>query len=92
MDRARPHTSKMTTGFISRQSRLHVFHLPPYSPDWNPDERACNHPENHELKAHQARCVPQMRALADKKPGGMAENPSLLKGLFYRCCIAPLFE
>jgi transposase len=39
MDQARPHTSKKTTAFIESQKRLHVFYLPPYSPDWNPDEK-----------------------------------------------------
>ena len=39
MDQAPPHTSKATTAFIKTQTRLHVFHLPKYSPDWNPDEK-----------------------------------------------------
>ena len=40
MDRAPPHTSKKTSQFISNQKRLHVFHLPKYSPDWNPENMA----------------------------------------------------
>ena len=39
MDQAPPHTSKATREYIRRQRRLHVFHLPSYSPDWNPDEK-----------------------------------------------------
>lgn len=39
MDRARPHTSHETMMFIEGQPRLHVFYLPSYSPDWNPDEK-----------------------------------------------------
>jgi hypothetical protein len=39
MDQAPPHTSKKTMGYIESQGRLHVFHLPKYSPDWNPDEK-----------------------------------------------------
>lgn len=38
MDRATPHVSHKTQTFIARQKRLHVFYLPSYSPDWNPDE------------------------------------------------------
>jgi len=38
MDQASPHTSKKTKAFVSGQKRLHVFYLPPYSPDFNPDE------------------------------------------------------
>ena len=39
MDIATPHTSKKTQAFIESQKRLHVFYLPSYSPDWNPDEK-----------------------------------------------------
>jgi transposase len=37
MDRAKPHTSRMMKKFIEENRRLHVFYLPPYSPDMNPD-------------------------------------------------------
>lgn len=43
MDQAPPHVSKRTTAYIDSQPRLHVFHLPKYSPDWNPDEKVWNH-------------------------------------------------
>ena len=43
MDQAPPHVSKLTRGYIDIQSRLHVFHLPSYCPDWNPDEKVWNH-------------------------------------------------
>jgi transposase len=55
MDRATPHTSQTTQRFIDSQSRLHVFYLPPYSPDWNPDEKVWNHLKTQELKSHQAK-------------------------------------
>ncbi len=35
VDQAPPHTSKKTINHINSQSRLHVFHLPTYSPDRN---------------------------------------------------------
>jgi transposase len=43
MDQAKPHTSKATKSYIDSQARLHVFYLPKYSPDWNPDEKVWNH-------------------------------------------------
>jgi len=52
MDQATPHTSKMTREFIESQKRLHVFYLPPYSPDWNPDEKVWKHLKTQELKKH----------------------------------------
>ena len=42
MDQAKPHTSKMTKSYIDSQRRLDVFYFPPYSPDWNPDEKVWN--------------------------------------------------
>ena len=55
MDQAPPHVSKRTKQYIDSQRRLHVFHLPKYSPDWNPDEKVWNHLKHQELKGHQAR-------------------------------------
>ena len=55
MDQAPPHTSKRTKAFIASKLRLHVFHLPKYSPDWNPDEKVWNHLKHQELKGHQAK-------------------------------------
>ena len=52
MDQASPHTSKKTQAFVARQKRLHVFHLPAYSPDFNPDEQVWNHLKHQELKSH----------------------------------------
>jgi transposase len=43
MDQAPPHTSQKTQAFMAGQKRLHVFHLPPYSPDFNPDEPVWRH-------------------------------------------------
>lgn len=43
MDQAPPHVSKVTKAYIESQPRLHVFHLPTYSPDWNPHEKVWNH-------------------------------------------------
>lgn len=55
MDSAPPHTSKKTRKFISEQKRLHVFYLPKYSPDWNPDEKVWNYLKHHELESHHAK-------------------------------------
>jgi transposase len=62
MDQAPPHVSKMTKAFIEHQRRLHVFYLPKYSPDWNPDEKVWNHLKNHELKAHTAKTRDELKA------------------------------
>jgi transposase len=91
MDQAPPHTSHMTMGYIESQPRLHVFHLPKYSPDWNPDEKVWNHLKHHELKAHKAKTKEELKALTKAKLQGMSKKPGLLRGLFFRCCVAELF-
>jgi transposase len=88
MDQAPPHTSHMTMAYIESQPRLHVFHLPKYSPDWNPDEKVWNHLKHHELKAHQAKTKEELKVLTRNKLKRMSKNPRLLKGLFFRCCVA----
>ena len=92
MDQAPPHVSKMTKAYIQSQSRLHVFHLPAYSPDWNPDEKVWNHLKHHELKAHRARTKEELAALAREKLESMSKNTDLLHGLYFRCCVAELLR
>lgn len=91
MDQAPPHVSQKTRGYIDSQRRLHVHYLPKYSPDWNPDEKVWNHLKHHELKGHQAKTKEELRTLTQRKLATMSRNPSLLRGLFFRCCVADFF-
>jgi transposase len=91
MDQAPPHTSKRTTSYIESQERLHVFHLPKYSPDWNPDEKVWNHLKHQELTRHQAKTKEELTKLARRKLQSMAKRPSLMRGIYFRCCVAELF-
>ena len=92
MDQAKPHTSKMTTAFIESKARLDVFYLPPYSPDWNPDEKVWNHLKNHELKAHRATNKQELYDLTEEKLENMSDDRDLLQGLYFRCCVAELLR
>lgn len=92
MDQAPPHVSKKTRDFVASQPRLHVFHLPPYSPDWNPDEKVWNHLKHQELKSHQAKTKQELHTLAQTKLTSMSQDPHLLRGIFYRCCVAELLQ
>lgn len=92
MDQAPPHVSKKTTAYIESRPRLHVFKLPKYSPDWNPDEKVWNHLKHEELKSHQAKTKEELRQLAHRKLRHMSQNPQLIRGLFFRCCVADFFE
>jgi transposase len=91
MDQAPPHVSRRTMTYIQEQRRLHVFYLPKYSPDWNPDEKVWNHLKHQELNAHQARTKAELKTLARRKLKGMSRDPRLIRGLFFRCCVARLF-
>jgi len=91
MDQAPPHVSKVTRAFIDSQPRLHVFHLPKYSPDWNPDEKVWNHLKHYELKAHGARTRQELKALTTRKLTKMSNDAQLIQGIYFRCCVADLF-
>jgi transposase len=91
MDQAPPHTSHMTRSYVECQPRLHVFYLPKYSPDWNPDEKVWNHLKHQELKSHKAKTKEELKALTKSKLRKMSRSPSLLRGIFFRCCVADLF-
>ena len=91
MDQAPPHVSKATSKYIDSQRRLHVFHLPKYSPNWNPDEKVWNHLKHQELKAHRAKTKAELKDLTKKKLLNMSRDPALIRGIFFRCCVADLF-
>jgi transposase len=92
MDQAPPHTSKKTRAWIDGQPRLHVFYLPKYSPDWNPDEKVWNHLKHQELASHQAKNKEELKQMTRRKLQSMARRPKLMRGIFFRCCIAELFN
>lgn len=92
MDQAPPHTSKKTRAWIDEQPRLHVFYLPKYSPDWNPDEKVWNHLKNQELASHQAKNKEELKQMTRRKLQSMARQPKLMRGIFFRCCVAELFN
>ena len=90
MDQSPPHTSHKTNTFIARQPRLHVFHLPKYSPDWGRDEKVWNHLKHQEQKGHQAKTNHELAALTQARPTTRSQDRGLLQGIFFRCCIADL--
>jgi transposase len=92
MDQAPPHVSKVTKAYIESQPRLHIFHLPTYSPDWNPDEKVWNHLKHQELKGHQAKTKSELSQLTQEKLTAMSHDPELLRGIFFRCCVADILQ
>ncbi len=91
MDRATCHTSKMVKKFIASQKRLHVFWLPPRSPEFNPDEGVWAHLKNHSLKSHKESNTKSLKKLSKKKLRQLAKNTEKVKGIFYSCENASLY-
>ena len=67
IDQAPPHKSKKTQAFIDSPKRFHVFYLPSYSPDGNPDEYVWNPLKPQEFKGHQAKTKAELKVLAKRK-------------------------
>ena len=76
---------------IRVECEVHVFHLPKYSPDWNPDEKVWNHLKHHELKSHQAKTNDGLKHMTRRELRSMAKRPELLRGLYFRCCVSAFF-
>jgi transposase len=91
MDRATCHLSKKTKSFVESQKRLHVFYLPPRSPQLNPDEQVWAHLKNHELKSHQKTNLKDLKKLTEKKLKAFSRNKKKVKGVFKRCDNADLY-
>ena len=85
MDRASPHVSKMTKKFIDVQKRLHVFYLPPRSPEFNPDEQVWSHLKHHDLKSHQQTTLSGLKNLTQKKLTRLSKDQGKLRGIFNLC-------
>lgn len=87
-DQASPHTSKRTKIFLDHNPRVRQFVLPPYSPDFNPDEQVWNHLKHHELKAHRATNKLELRRTTSRALRRMGKQPSLVRSFFHRCSIS----
>jgi len=91
MDQAPCHKSKKVKSFVQSQRRLHVFYLPPRSPEYNPDEQVWAHLKNHDLKSHRETSLKGLKSLARKKLNKLSKDPKKLKGIFKRCEKHPFY-
>jgi transposase len=86
-DQARAHTAKRVQAFVAGQTRLELFYLPAYSPDFNPDEGVWSHLKSQELKAHQATNKEELTKKTHQALKRMAKRPALIRSFFKRCNI-----
>lgn len=82
MDQAPCHTSRKVRDFTSKQKRLEVFYIPPYSPELNPDEKVWKHLKHASLKNHQAQCKTELSRLVLGALRCMQKSPDLLLSFF----------
>lgn len=91
MDQAPCHRAKKVRAFVQSQKRLHVFYLPPRSPEFNPDEKVWSHLKHHELKSHTAKTTEELRKLTHRKLKSLVKNPRKVVGIFKSCEMAHLY-
>ena len=92
MDQAPCHTSKKVKEYVGSKKRLHVFYLPSYSPEFNPDEKVWNHLKNIELKDHQEKEVKGLKKLVRSKLRKISKSPNTVNAIFKRCDYSDLYE
>jgi transposase len=91
MDQAPVHRAKLVKAYVGRQKRLHVFYLPPRSPEFNPDEKVWDHLKNQELKSHQATNTKSLKKITRTKLRKMAKDKRVLIGIYKRSDGAAFF-
>jgi len=79
LDNCTSHNSKKTTDFVALNPRLELHFLPPYSPDFNPDELVWAHLKGESLKAHQARTTDELRSKTLGKMRSLQKKKSMLR-------------
>ena len=83
LDNLRAHHSKKTMTWVEAHAdKLKLFHLPPYSPEYNPDEYL-----NHDLKESigtkpQVKEKDELQSLADDFMNGLSESPEHVQSYF----------
>jgi len=88
-DNASSHKSNLIRGFVeSNKQRFALYHIPPYSPDLNPDEHIWSYLKAYELKAHQAQTVSELKKLTNKKMQKIQRNANLIKSFFMKNKVA----
>jgi transposase len=73
---------KKVAQFEQETKRLKLFHLPPYSPELNPDEKVWRHVKHVSLKNHQAQDKKHLSRLVLGALRKIKNNPRLTKRFF----------
>lgn len=88
MDNAAVHKSERIKRLEAKNKRLHIEHLPPYWPKYNPDEYVWNYLKNVEMKIYSADNTNQLMKLVVIAMNRIASCSKTLIGIFMRCPLA----
>lgn len=80
LDNCSSHKSNKTFAFIEEHPRLQLHFLPPYSPDFNPDEHIWSQLKG-KLNGHQATNKTDLRAAALRKMRSIQKKKGMLKNI-----------
>lgn len=77
------HRSAAVKRFVAEQGdRLRLFHLPPYSPDLNPDELVWNHLKHHKVGKAAIKGPEHLKQLVIGFLRSLQKTPALVRALF----------
>ena len=77
------HKSTAVSKFVaSTEGKLRLFHLPPYSPELNPDEQVWNHLKNHGVGRNPATGPDQLKHSILSHLRKLQKLPSLVRSFF----------
>jgi transposase len=83
LDNLRAHHSKTVTAWVEdHKSKIQLFYLPAYSPEYNPDEYL-NHDLKQSIGTQQQACTePELQQQADAFMNGLASAPEHVQSYF----------
>lgn len=84
LDQAACHKAKVVQEYVKKQKRLHLFYLPPRSPEFNPDEKVWCHLKHQELKSHTAKTGKELKKITSRKLLKMSKDRRVLRGIYLR--------
>lgn len=87
-DQASSHTAAATREFVRSEPRLRHFYLPPYSPDYNPDEKVWDQLKNRKLAAHGATDKRALRTKTHRALRSIQARQSLVRSFYKRTIIS----
>lgn len=82
MDQAPCHKAKSVKTYLKTQKRLHVFYLPPRSPEFNPDEKIWHYIKTNTLKSHNETNTKGLKKLVTKKLTNLKRNKDLTRKIY----------